>query len=81
MLNKTMLIVIFIIFISGASCQYHVAGIMSCFQRKKQVGLFLQAAETKPRLCGLIIWVRVFPRKTVVGDIDRSFNNFIGMHH
>ena len=27
------------------------------------------------RLCGLIVRVRVVPRRTVVGDIDRRFDN------
>ena len=31
------------------------------------------------RLCGLIVWVRVVPRRTVVGDIDRRFENL--SHH
>ena len=30
------------------------------------------------RLCGLIVRVRVVPRRTVVGDIDRRFNNLSG---
>ena len=33
------------------------------------------------RLCGLIIRVRVVPRRTVVGDIDRRFDNLSGSHH
>ena len=33
------------------------------------------------RLCGLIIWVRVVPRRTVVGDIDRRFDNLSVSHH
>ena len=33
------------------------------------------------RLCGLIVRVRVVPRRTVVGDIDRRFNNLSGSHH
>ena len=33
------------------------------------------------RLCGLIVRVRVFPRRTVVGDIDRRFNKLSGSHH
>ena len=30
------------------------------------------------RLCSLIVWVRVIPRRTVVGDIDRCFDNLSG---
>ena len=33
------------------------------------------------RLCGLIVRVRVVPRRTVVGDIDRHFDNLSGSHH
>ena len=33
------------------------------------------------RLCGLIVRVRVVPRRTVVGDIDRRFDNLSGGHH
>ena len=33
------------------------------------------------RLCGLIVLVRVVPRRTVVGDIDRRFDNLSGSHH
>ena len=33
------------------------------------------------RLCGLIVRVRVVPRMTVVGDIDRRFDNLSGSHH
>ena len=29
------------------------------------------------RLCGLIVRVRVVPRRTVVGDIDRRFDNCV----
>ena len=32
------------------------------------------------RLCGLIVWVRVVPRRTVVGDIDRRFDNLSGSY-
>ena len=32
-------------------------------------------------MCGLIIRVRVVPRRTVVGDIDRRFDNLSGSHH
>ena len=32
------------------------------------------------RLCGLIVWVRVVPRRTVVGDIDQCFDNLSGSH-
>ena len=32
-------------------------------------------------LCGLIVRVRVVPRRTVVGDIDRRFDNLSGSHH
>ena len=35
----------------------------------------------KTRLCGLIVRVRVVPRRTVVGDIDRRFDNLSGSHH
>ena len=35
----------------------------------------------KIRLCGLIVRVRVVPRRTVVGDIDRRFDNLSGSHH
>ena len=35
----------------------------------------------KTRLCGLIVRVRVVPRRTVVGDIDRRFDNLSGNHH
>ena len=31
-------------------------------------------------LCGLIVRVRVVPRRTVVGDIDRRFDNLSGSH-
>ena len=39
--------------------------------------------ETKlnNRLCGLVVRVRVVPRRTVVGDIDRRFDNLSGSHH
>ena len=33
------------------------------------------------RLSGLIVRVRVVPRRTVVGDIDRRFDNLSGSHH
>ena len=33
------------------------------------------------RLRGLIVRVRVVPRRTVVGDIDRRFDNLSGSHH
>ena len=33
------------------------------------------------RLCGLIVRVRVVPRRTVVDDIDRGFDNLSGNHH
>ena len=33
------------------------------------------------RLCGLIVRVRVVPKRTVVGDIDRRFDNLSGSHH
>ena len=33
------------------------------------------------RLCGLIVRVRVVPRRTVVGVIDRRFDNLSGSHH
>ena len=33
------------------------------------------------RLCGLIVRVRVVPRRTVVGDIDRRSDNLSGSHH
>ena len=32
-------------------------------------------------LCGLIVRVRVVPRRTVLGDIDRRFDNLSGSHH
>ena len=32
-------------------------------------------------LCGFIVGVRVVPRRTVVGDIDRRFDNLSGSHH
>ena len=32
-------------------------------------------------MCGLIVQVRVVPRRTVVGDIDRRFDNLSGSHH
>ena len=32
------------------------------------------------RLCGLIVRVRVVPRRTVVGDIDQRFTNPNGSH-
>ena len=33
------------------------------------------------RLCGLIVRVRVVSKRTVVGDIDRRFDNLSGSHH
>ena len=33
------------------------------------------------RLFGLIVWVRVVPRRTVVGGIDRRFDNLSVSHH
>ena len=33
------------------------------------------------RLCGLIVRVRVVPRRTVVGAIDPRFDNLSGSHH
>ena len=35
----------------------------------------------KLRLCGLIVRVRVVPRRTVVGDIGRHVDNLSGSHH
>ena len=32
-------------------------------------------------LCGLIVQVTVVPRKTVVGDTDRCFDNLSRSHH
>ena len=32
-------------------------------------------------LCGLIVRVRVVPRRTVVGEIGRRFDNLSGSHH
>ena len=32
-------------------------------------------------LCGLIVRVRLVPRRTVVGDIDRRFDNLSEGHH
>ena len=32
-------------------------------------------------MCGLIVRVRVVPRRTVVGDVDRRFDNLSGSHH
>ena len=32
-------------------------------------------------MCGLIVRVRVVPTRTVVGDIDRRFDNLSGSHH
>ena len=32
-------------------------------------------------MCGLIVRVRVVPRRTVVDDIDRRFDNLSGSHH
>ena len=37
--------------------------------------------STSNRLCGLIVRVRVVPRRTVVGDTDRRFHNLSGSHH
>ena len=37
--------------------------------------------NTNNRLCGLIVRVRVVPRRTVVGDINRRFDNLSGSHH
>ena len=37
--------------------------------------------EPRSRLCGLIVHLRVLPRRTVVGDINRCFNNLSGSHH
>ena len=31
-------------------------------------------------LCGLIVWVRVVPKRTVVGDIDGRFDNLSASH-
>ena len=36
---------------------------------------------SRSRLCGLIVRMRVVPRRTVVGDIDRRFDNLRGSHH
>ena len=33
------------------------------------------------RLCGLIVSVRVVPKRTLAGDIDRSFDNLSGSHY
>ena len=38
-------------------------------------------ARSLSRLCGLIVRVRVVPRRTVVGDIDRRFDNLSGSQH
>ena len=32
-------------------------------------------------VCVVIVRVRVVPRRTVVGDIDRRFDNLSGSHH
>ena len=32
-------------------------------------------------MCGLIVRVRVVPRRTVLGNIDRRFDNRSGSHH
>ena len=32
-------------------------------------------------LCGFIVWLRVAPRRTVVGDIDPHDDNQSGSHH
>ena len=37
--------------------------------------------ERNCRLWGLIVRVRVVPRRTVVVDIDRRFDNLSGSHH
>ena len=37
--------------------------------------------ETFIRLCGLIVRVKVVPRRTVAGDIDRRFDDLSGSHH
>ena len=34
-----------------------------------------------PFLCGLIVRVRVVPRRSVVGDIDRRFDNNLSESH
>ena len=39
------------------------------------------AAKSVGRLRGLIVQVRVAPRRTVDGDIDRCFDNLSGSHH
>ena len=41
----------------------------------------LYVVNRKHCLCGLIVRVRVVPRRTVVGDIDRHFDNLNGSHH
>ena len=46
----------------------------SCCIDKVQHGIY-------SRLCVLIVRVRVVPRRTVVGDIDRRFDNLSGSHH
>ena len=38
-------------------------------------------SSNENRLGGLIVRVRVVPRSTVVGDIDRRFDNLSGSHH
>ena len=50
--------------------------------RKKSSVVVLQCITLHfSRFCGLIVRVRVVPRRTVVGDIDRRFDNLSGSHH
>ena len=48
-------------------------------QREKSNGKWFEPRSLS-RLCGLIVRVRVVPRRTVVGDIDRRFDNLSGSH-
>ena len=47
------------------------------FSDQLQLGVMMKIC----RLCGLIVRVRVVPRRTVVGDIDRRFDNLSRSHH
>ena len=51
------------------------------FNNKYQTGGKWFEPRSLSRLCGLIVRVRVVMRRTVVGDIDRRFDNLSRSHH
>ena len=79
-LNLTIIIIIIIdnnnLIISIA--QIHKKRLIARYNIQKNGKWF--EPRSLSRLCGLIVRVRVVPR-TVVGDVDRRFDNLSGSHH